>query len=649
MSEEIIRNDINKSEEDFLVLQFLNDFKAQKCLYCFQSDKKFLCQCKECGYFFCNNIHRKTSHALIHLNRCKHKKIALDPFDLELICKECRNKDVFDLYFNKDNTILCEDCIKKEDEKDFTKIIDNKKINDKILISPDIPPAANRFDSYSESLMAKMDNKILTLKNFFLPIVSLNFSKKKKYVQKYITLLENEKMEIAKRDMEEESFIFDLKFSMIDNSYIIAVLKKDKQEFIFYPRQLLLVAKATNENKSFLARVIDIDKNENKITIFFKDLDKCLKDGEYSIKEKDSLASYDRMINGLEELKPKNSSLLNRNILLLILGKEIKEDKEKICNLNEYLDKSHIPKKLTIPLLPNIQLNKSQENAMFNCFKHKLTLIKGIPGTGKSTVLSFLAYHLLRLKKTQSDKILICAPSNKAVDNISYYLQKLHLKFIRVLSLEKEMTDDVDKTNSLEDLIKQEIEKDIEKNPKLKKVVELSEKRVKYGQLKGEDYEKYKKIIEQYQYKIINSSPIILSTLNNSADPRLNRCNFPIVIIDEATQALEPDCLLSLLHKAQMAVLIGDEKQLGPTIISQESITAGLGVSMFDRLCFYYKGSDFISTLNEQYRMHSSLYEFSNKHFYNNQIKTHEEIQLDENVIKNFPWPNKDIPTTFFL
>ena len=648
MSEEIIRNDINKSEEDFLVLQFLNDFKAQKCLYCFQSDKKFLCQCKECGYFFCNNIHRKTSHALIHLNRCKHKKIALDPFDLELICKECRNKDVFDLYFNKDNTILCEDCIKKEDEKDFTKIIDNKKINDKILISPDIPPAANRFDSYSESLMAKMDNKILTLKNFFLPIVSLNFSKKKKYVQKYITLLENEKMEIAKRDMEEESFIFDLKFSMIDNSYIIAVLKKDKQEFIFYPRQLLLVAKATNENKSFLARVIDIDKNENKITIFFKDLDKCLKDGEYSIKEKDSLASYDRMINGLEELKPKNSSLLNRNILLLILGKEIKEDKEKISNLNEYLDKSHIPKKLTIPLLPNIQLNKSQENAMFNCFKHKLTLIKGIPGTGKSTVLSFLAYHLLRLKKTQSDKILICAPSNKAVDNISYYLQKLHLKFIRVLSLEKEMTDDVDKTNSLEDLIKQEIEKDIEKNPKLKKVVELSEKRVKYGQLKGEDYEKYKKIIEQYQYKIINSSPIILSTLNNSADPRLNRCNFPIVIIDEATQALEPDCLLSLLHKAQMAVLIGDEKQLGPTIISQESITAGLGVSMFDRLCFYYKGSDFISTLNEQYRMHSSLYEFSNKHFYNNQIKTHEEIQLDENVIKNFPWPNKDIPTTFF-
>ena len=648
MSKEIIRNDINNSEKDSLVLLFLNDYKAQKCLFCFQADKKFLCQCKECGYYFCNNVHRRTSHALLHLNRCKHKKIALYPFDLELQCEECRNKDIFELYFNEDKTILCTDCIKEKDDKNFIKVIQNKKIADKILMSPDLPPLANRIDSYSESLMAKMDNKILALKNFLLPIVSLNFTKKKKYVQKYITLLQNEKMEIAKRDMEEESFIFNLEFSMIDSNYVIAQFKKENQEFIFYPRQLLLVAKATNENKSFIARVIDIDKKQNQITIFFKDLDKCIKDGQYSIKEKDSLASYDRMINGLEELKPKNATLFNRNILLLILGKEIKDDKEQLSNLNEYLDKNNLPKKLNIPFLPNIELNESQENAIKNCFEHKLTLIKGIPGTGKSTVLSFLAYHLTKLRKTNNDKILICAPSNKAVDNISYYLQKLKLKFIRVLSLEREMTDDVDKTNSLEDLIKQEIEKDIEKNPKLKKVMELSEKRAKYGQLKGDDFEKYKKITEDYQYKIINSSPIVLSTLNNSADPRLSRCNFPIVIIDEATQALEPDCLLSFLHNAQMVVLIGDEKQLGPTILSQESVIAGLGISMFDRLCYYYKDSTFISSLNEQFRMHSSLSEFSNEHFYNKEIKTLKEIELDENVVKNFPWPNKNIPTTFF-
>ena len=173
------------------------------------------------------------------------------------------------------------------------------------------------------------------------------------------------------------------------------------------------------------------------------------------------------------------------------------------------------------------------KNAINNCFKHKLTLIRGPPGTGKSTVLSVLAFHLLKLKKSFTDKIFIGAPSNRAVDNISFLLQKLGLKFIRVLSLEKEITEDVDKTNSLEDLIKEEIEKDVEKNPKLKKIKELMEKRVKYGLLKDDDYENYKKIMEQYQDKILNPCPIILSTINNSSDPRISHFNFPIVIIDE--------------------------------------------------------------------------------------------------------------------
>ena len=119
--------------------------------------------------------------------------------------------------------------------------------------------------------------------------------------------------------------------------------------------------------------------------------------------------------------------------------------------------------------------------------------------------------------------------------------------------------------------------------------------------------------MDEYQNKILESCPIILATINNSVDSRIIHRNFPIVILDEATQALEPDCLLPLYHKAQMVVMIGDEKQLGPTVLSQEGVIAGLGISLFERLCYYYKGSDFITILNEQYRAHKSLYEFSNK------------------------------------
>lgn len=71
-----------------------------------------------------------------------------------------------------------------------------------------------------------------------------------------------------------------------------------------------------------------------------------------------------------------------------------------------------------------------------------------------------------------------------------------------------------------------------------------------------------------------------------------------------------------------MAVLIGDEKQLGPTVISKECDIAGLNISLFERLCYYYEGSDFISLLNEQYRMPEFLYRFSNQNFYNNKVIT---------------------------
>ena len=124
--------------------------------------------------------------------------------------------------------------------------------------------------------------------------------------------------------------------------------------------------------------------------------------------------------------------------------------------------------------------------------------------------------------------------------------------------------------------------------------------------------------------------------------------HFPIVIIDEATQALEPDCLLPLYHKAEMVIMIGDEKQLGPTVKSKNASITGIGISLFERLSYYYEGSSFISILKEQYRMHKFLYEFSNKHFYNNQMITNAQIQLDENVINNFPWPRKDKPSFFY-
>lgn len=148
--------------------------------------------------------------------------------------------------------------------------------------------------------------------------------------------------------------------------------------------------------------------------------------------------------------------------------------------------------------------------------------------------------------------------------------------------------------------------------------------------------------------EIIEDADIVLSTLNNSADERLKNYNFSYVLIDEAAQALEADTLLPLIHQAQMVVLIGDDKQLGPVIHSERAEAAGLSISLFQRLHLLYQNAPFITLLNEQYRMNEKLYEFPNRKFYENKMITRVRVLPDENIIQNIPWPKKDF-LPFFI
>ena len=55
---------------------------------------------------------------------------------------------------------------------------------------------------------------------------------------------------------------------------------------------------------------------------------------------------------------------------------------------------------------------------------------------------------------------------------------------------------------------------------------------------------------------IVSKNKLIITKINNSFDRRIYNYEFSIVIIDECTQALESDCILPLVHKAQNLVLI---------------------------------------------------------------------------------------------
>lgn len=77
------------------------------------------------------------------------------------------------------------------------------------------------------------------------------------------------------------------------------------------------------------------------------------------------------------------------------------------------------------------------------------------------------------------------------------------------------------------------------------------------------------------------NADVICCTCIASADRRIKDFKFYNVLIDEATQAIEPECLLPMLKSAKQVILVGDHLQLGPVVICRETSKAGLNRSLF--------------------------------------------------------------------
>ncbi|PNH04536.1 Regulator of nonsense transcripts 1 [Tetrabaena socialis] len=65
---------------------------------------------------------------------------------------------------------------------------------------------------------------------------------------------------------------------------------------------------------------------------------------------------------------------------------------------------------------------------------------------------------------------------------------------------------------------------------------------------------------------ILSRAQVVAATCIGCGEPRMQALCFPVVVLDEATQATEPHSLVPLLAQAQQVVLVGDPQQLPPTV-----------------------------------------------------------------------------------
>ncbi len=221
--------------------------------------------------------------------------------------------------------------------------------------------------------------------------------------------------------------------------------------------------------------------------------------------------------------------------------------------------------------------------------------IQGPPGTGKTRVV--LKGIVNNLHRSTDENIMLLACTNRAVDEICLALQKSDLPYIR---LGKSSDDSIESLDTLKNRINNEED--------LKNV--------------------YDRIINQR---------VFVSTVSTAQQNRIfNLKKFTTVIVDEASQLLEPD-IVGLLTKFKRFILIGDEKQLPPVVTQDENLTKvgnpdlekiclyDLSMSLFERLILNAKNNKWhkaYRTLKNQKRMHNDIAEFPNKHFYEGALAT---------------------------
>lgn len=344
------------------------------------------------------------------------------------------------------------------------------------------------------------------------------------------------------------------------------------------------------------------------------------------------------------------------------------------------------------------KLNDSQKNAIsFAIHDSPLTIIHGPPGTGKTYTLIELIKQLVF---HNGERVLVCGPSNISVDLI---LERLSPNFssgteeskkkktrkvkhstmdtqklirighpARLLSknlkhsLEVLSKGNFDSRASDNKMLLKDIENDIASTlAKIKKCKNYGERRLLWSDIK-----QYRKELRSRERKIVQDllvgSKVILSTLHGAGSQELMSLYkdsllnlslqnpfFDTIIIDEVSQALEPQCWIPLVNHLgfKRLVIAGDNMQLPPTIMydalhleqklsklelnkNNEKI-ADLLETLFDRLIKDLNGKKFKKLLDVQYRLNELIMDFASQSLYEGKLRA--DLSVKDITLLDFP------------
>lgn len=237
-------------------------------------------------------------------------------------------------------------------------------------------------------------------------------------------------------------------------------------------------------------------------------------------------------------------------------------------------------------------------------------LIHGPPGTGKTSVIAEIVKRLCQ----QGQRVLLAAFTNQAVDNMLMRLEREGFTNYIRLGHERSVNEGV-RHRLLQNL----------------SVCDLSE-----GQAHA---------TTEIRAMLANSPVVASTTATWSSDKYVPSAQnaqqgseeallqFDVALIDEAGQLTIP-AILGALRFARRFILVGDERQLPPLVLSKEAANAGLATSLFSKLKYQNESlaraqeqeNSACVPLKVQYRMHEVISAFASRTFYRGQLRPHYSV-----------------------
>uniref|UniRef100_A0A6M2DNA6 DNA helicase n=1 Tax=Xenopsylla cheopis TaxID=163159 RepID=A0A6M2DNA6_XENCH len=645
-------------EEDEDELYGNRELPYHACKYCGIHEPSTVVMCNVCKKWFCNGRGNTSgSHIINHLVRAKHKEVTLHsdgPLgETVLECYSCGVRNVFVLGFipaKADSVVvlLCrQPCASQSSLKDMNWDQDQWQplISDRSFLSWLVKVPSEQEQLRARQTSAQQINKLeelwkdnveATFQDLEKPGVDeepaqvlLRYEDGYQYQNIFGPLVKLE-ADYDKRLKESQTQAdIEVRWDVGLNKKIIAyftLAKTDSDMKLMHGDELRLrYVGELHKPWAGVGHVIKVPDN------FGDDIGLELKGNSGAPTECNSnfvvdfiwkSTSFDRMQMALRKFAVDDSSV-SGYIYHRLLGHEVEE----------VLFRCQLPKHFSAPNLPH--LNRSQVYAVKHAIQRPLSLIQGPPGTGKTVTSATIVYQLV---KQHGVPVLVCAPSNTAVDQLTEKIHKSNLKVVRLCAKSREAIDSPVSFLALHNQIR-----NMDSNTELQKLQQLKDET---GELSSADEKRYRMLKKSSEKELLEAADVICCTCVGAGDPRLARLKFHSILIDESMQSTEPECMVPVVLGAKQLILVGDHCQLGPVVMCKKAAKAGLSQSLFERLVVLGIKP---FRLEVQYRMHPELSRFPSNFFYEGSLQN--GVCADERkLIKiDFPWPCPDKPMFFLV